>query len=96
MEGNFVKAYSKNTTGKVTFYLFEIAALVVCALYFVLSIVRAVQFGDFVTFLEYFMQGVIYGLILYGLGRLIDLKLAKEDHCEHKEERKTAAKKEEK
>ena len=96
MEGNFVKAYSKNTTGKVTFYLFEIAALVVCALFFVLAIVRATQYRDFWTFFEYFAQGVVYTLALYGLGRLIDLKLAKADCCEKKEERKTAVKKEDK
>ena len=96
MEGNFVKAYSKNTNGKVTFYIFEIAALVVLAVYFVLSIVVAAQGGGFFMFLEGLMQGIFYGFALYGIGRLIDLKLAKADCCEKKEEKKPAAKKEEK
>lgn len=96
MEGNFVKASSKNTNGKVTFYIFEFAALAVFAIYFILGIIFAAKSSSFAVFVEAFVQSIFYGLVLYGLGRLIDLKLAKADCCEKKEEKKAPAKKEEK
>ena len=76
---NLLKPQSNNKTANITFYIFEIVAAVICFIYFVMAIIEAVQFTSFLTFVQGFYTGVIYALILYGIGRIIDFVAPKEN-----------------
>ena len=73
MENNILKPTCENKGGRVLFYLFEIAALVVGALYFLFGLVDAIQYSSFGAFASGLLTGVVYLLLLYGVGRIIDL-----------------------
>ena len=82
MEKNILKANSQ--AGKTTFYMFEIAALAVGALFFVIGIVVAALGMGFWAFLEDFALGAFLMFALYGLGRVIDLLYYKSEKCAEK------------
>ena len=73
MENNIIKPTCENKAGRILFYIFEIAALAVCALYFLIGLIDAIQLSTFMLFVNGLMQGAIYMLLLYGIGRIIDL-----------------------
>lgn len=73
MENNILKPTCQRKAGRVLFYVFEIVALVVGALYFVLAIVNAAQWGTFMTFVDGLVTAAIWLFLLYGVGRIIDL-----------------------
>ena len=79
MENNILKPTCENKAGRILFYIFEIAALAVCALYFLIGLIDAIQWGSFMTFLNGLVQGAIYLLLLYALGRIIDLLYRKNE-----------------
>ena len=81
------KAQSQNRAGKATFYMFEIAALAVVAIFFILAIVNIAQGAGFAWFLQYLVEGAFYGFILFGLGRVVDLLYCKAE-CHAKKEEK--------
>ena len=82
-----LKAQSQNKVARATFYTFEIAALVVAAVYFMLAVITLAQGGGFVWFLQGLVEAAIFMFILYGLGRVIDLLYCKAE-CHAKKEEK--------
>ncbi len=92
MQNNIFVAQSKNTAGKTLFYMFEFAALVVALFEFILGIYSAAVGGNFMSFISYLTQAIIYSLILFGIGKLLDLHCAKADRCAKKAEETDAPK----
>lgn len=85
-------ATSKNKTGKTLFYIFEIAALVVGVIMLIINIYSAAIYGGsagFMAFLSGLASLAFDVLVLFGIGKIIDLKMAKKDAKEQKEENKT-------
>ena len=74
---SIIKPTTQNKTGRLTFYIFEIAGAAFFGILFIAAIVVAALTRSFMTWLEYFMAGIIICLVLYGLGRLIDLSYTK-------------------
>lgn len=72
MEHNFLKPSCKNLAGKTLFYIFEIASLVIFVIQFILAIIVGAHFG-FLNFVEAFCSGIINLLLIFGLGKIIDL-----------------------
>ena len=79
---NIVKP--KSESGKVIFYIFEICALVVAVLNFVLAIYFAAEYQSFLYFVNEIPTIIVNPLILYGIGRIVDLMCCKAD-CKKKE-----------
>ncbi len=78
-------ANSKSKAGKIIFYTFEIAALVVGVLSLILSIYTAAIYGGgagFMSFLSGLATLAFDVLVLFGIGKIIDLKMAKKDSKE--------------
>ena len=73
MENNILKPTCENKAGRALFYVFEIVALAVAALYVLEGLVWVFQGAAFSLFLGNLVQGAIYMLLLYGIGRIIDL-----------------------
>lgn len=69
----FFKPTTTNKAGRVLFYIFEIFAACVLLLGFILSIVASVLQKSFMSFVADFMQVVYQTLIIFGLGRIVDL-----------------------
>lgn len=86
MIDNILKPVSTSKGGKTTFYIFEISALVIGAFFIILSIYNAAQSHSLITFIYEVIQGAIYTLIVYGIGRIIDILNAK--GCCKKQEQK--------
>ena len=86
--GNIFTPNSKGTAGKVTFFIFEIAALVVFAFFFIFAIIDAARLDSFVLFMQEFFQGVIYTLLIFGFGRVIDLLYSQTEGKAEKKEKK--------
>ena len=80
MENNFLKPCSQNKGAKALFYIFEISALCVGVLLFILGIIWAAQGAGFSTFLQTLVQAVFYTLVLFGFGKVIDLLSCKHEH----------------
>ncbi len=74
---NLFKASSKNKTARVTFYLFEIAALVIGVILLVMGLANSINYSSFAVFIDGLVSAVMNMLILYGIGRVIDLLAAK-------------------
>ena len=70
---NILKPACQSKAGKVLFYIFEIAALVVAAIYILLGLINAIEWSNFMTFVNGLVEGAIQMLVLYGIGRVIDL-----------------------
>jgi len=73
------KASSTNKTGKAIFYTFEISALIVGILLFILAIYNASISGKFMVFLQGLTTTVFCALVLYALGKICDLLFSKKD-----------------
>lgn len=86
--GNIFTPNSKSTAGKVTFFIFEIAALVIWAAFFIFAIVDIARGADFFWFLQQLIQGLLYGLLVYGFGRVIDLLYSQSEGKAEKKEKK--------
>lgn len=67
------KASSKSKFGKTIFYIFEISALVVGILLFILAIYNASVSNNFMTFLNGFTTMIASTLTIFGLGKICDL-----------------------
>lgn len=74
-----IKASSKNTVGKAIFYTFEICALVVGVFTLILGIYSGTELSSFFAFLQYFVSAITNTLLIYGLGKVIDLMYARKD-----------------
>ena len=85
MGNNLFKSYSKDNVGKITFYIFEFAALAIWAAYFIFAIVDIARGADFFWFLQELIQGFFTGLVVFGLGRIIDVLCAKNQKNETKQ-----------
>ena len=77
MNNNLITPNTQNKAGRLTFYIFEIAGAAIFGILFIAAIVMAALTRSFMTWLEYFMAGTIICLVLYGIGRLIDLSYVK-------------------
>ena len=67
------KAQSTNKTTGLLFYIFEICAAAYFFVAFILCIVGAAQAGSFGLFVEAFLTTIFNTLVLFGLGKIIDL-----------------------
>lgn len=92
---NLIKPVSENKTGRLTFYIFEIASAALAFLILIAAIVIAALTSSFMNFFEYFLIDIVVFLFVYGLGRLIDLSFAKldkkcncDENCDCKKEDK--------
>ena len=70
---NIFKAQSNNKTTGLIFYVFEICAAAIFFIMFILSIIYAVQMSSFAIFIETILTAIFYSLVLFGLGKVIDL-----------------------
>lgn len=82
------KANSKSTAGKAIFYTFEISALVIAVLLFVLAIYNAAKSENFMVFLSGFVNMIVNTLIVFGLGKICDLLYSKKEAKAEKAEAK--------
>lgn len=83
MENNFLKPCSQNKGAKALFYIFEISALCVGVLMFITSIIIVAQGWGFASFIQSLCETVLFTLVLFGLGKMIDLLSCKhEHHCQ--------------
>lgn len=73
MEKNIFKPMSKNKAGRTLFYIFEIAALCIGAILFIAAIASAIASSSFIAFITGLMNSAVFTLILYGIGRIVDL-----------------------
>ena len=81
-----IKPSSESKAARITFYIFEITAAVYFLVMFIVGIVVAAdRFGTFMSFVAYFFDGILHGLILYGVGRIIDLLSSVFGTCECEE-----------
>lgn len=85
------KPVSENKAARLAFYIFEFASLAIFALGFIICIVEAVNYSSFLWFVESLISVCVNTLIVYALGRLVDLGYAKVCKCN---EKKTEEKKE--
>ena len=94
---NIFVPHTKNTAGKVLYWLFEISAIALFAIYFILGVYWGAVAGGFMTFLQCFLEAWFYCLALYGFARVLDMLYCKKDHCQAgNEEKAPKAKKENK
>ena len=80
------QAETQNKTGKTLFYIFEICALVVGVLSLVMAIYYASVYESFVAFISYFIPVIVDSLVVFGLGKLIDLLYCKKE-CKKQEQK---------
>lgn len=83
---------SKSKAGKIIFYTFEIAALIVGVLSLILCIYTAAIYGGgagFMAFLSGLATLAFDVLVLFGIGKIVDLMMAKKEAKQQKEENKT-------
>ena len=73
MENNILKPTCESKAGRVLFYVFEIAAAVIAFLFILEGLVWVFQGAGFATLVSALEQATIYLLLLYGIGRVIDL-----------------------
>ena len=73
------KASSKSKIGKTIFYCFEISALVVGVLLFILAIYNASVSSNFMAFLNGFVSMIVSTLTIFGLGKICDLLYCKKE-----------------
>ncbi len=73
MNKNILKADSKNGVGRILFYIFEICALIVGIIMFIMAIYNACKTESFMVFLNAFASVIFTVLALYGIGKIIDL-----------------------
>ena len=85
---DFFKAETQNKTGKTLFYIFEICALVVGVLSLVMAIYYAAVYESFIAFISYLIPVIVDTLVVFGLGKLIDLLYCKKD-CKKQEQKQT-------
>lgn len=78
MNKNFLKASSKNRIGKTLFYIFEFSALAIFTIQFIIAIIAGATSGSFGIFVESFVSAFIYTLIIFALGKIIDLLACKQ------------------
>lgn len=76
---NIVKATAKSKAAQVTFYVFEICALIIGAIVFTMGLVNAIRYNSFDAFVNGLISGAFDFLVLYGIGRVIDLLAAKKE-----------------
>lgn len=96
------KAHSKCKTNRIIFYVFEICALIVAAVFLIYGLYiwiyytasYGVNSGYFFSGLMQIVYGLIYGCVLYGIGKVIDLAHVKS--CCKKPEEEISAETEEK
>ncbi len=81
---NIFKSESENKTGKILFYIFEAAAAFVALVTFILAIIYADSYQAFIVFVEYFVNGIVSSLTIFGFGKIIDLLYARKSKCEKK------------
>ena len=74
---NIFKPQTENKVGKAIFYIFEISAIVIAFLYLVLTIYYTANLGSFIVFVTYLLQTVFNTLVVYGIGKIIDLHYCK-------------------
>ena len=84
MDKNFLKATSKSVAGKTLFYIFEFTALAFFVIEFILAIILGANAG-FSSFLSATMNAIVYTLIIFALGKIIDLLYLKNDSNKTKE-----------
>ena len=83
MKDNIIMPKTKDKTGRLTFFIFEIAAVSLAFFIFIAAIVMAALTRTFMAFFEYFMIAIGVCLFIYALGRLIDLSYVKaESKCD--------------
>lgn len=82
------KASSKSAVGKTIFYCFEISALVVAILMFVLAIYNASVSSNFMVFLKGLESMILDTFTLFALGKIIDLLFCRKEAkcCDKSEE----------
>ena len=78
---NIFTPNSKCPKTKLVFYVFELSALVIGIILFIMSVVSAAKLESFAVFVDGMVQAVFYVLILFGFGKIIDLLGCKPDHC---------------
>ena len=69
---------AKSSTGKVVFYIFEICALIVGIFSLTMAIYNSAKTESFMVFLNGTIPMIVNTLLLYGIGRIIDLHYAKQ------------------
>lgn len=80
MNKNILKADSQNGVGKTLFYIFEICALIVGIIMFIIAIYNACKTESFMVFLNSFVSVIFNVLALYGIGKIIDLLCYKKEN----------------
>lgn len=86
------KANSKSSVGKAIFYCFEICALVVGIILFILAIYNSAKTESFVVFLSGLASTIVNTLTLYALGKICDLLYCKKEENSNKSENEPANK----
>ncbi len=92
-----ISPISDSKPARITFYTFEIASAVYFIVMFVMAIVDAAAWGSAATFFVEFFDACWKTLILYGIGRIVDVLCSvfggcECEECEEKEEPKTEEK----
>lgn len=80
------KAETQNKAGKTLFYIFEVCAVIVGILSLVMAIYYAAIYESFVAFISYFIPAIVDTLVVFGLGKLIDMLYCKKD-CKKQEQK---------
>ena len=76
---NILKPASTNKAARVTFYIFEIVAVVVAGIMLLMGLIDAINWRSFSAFISSFVNATINLFVLYGIGRVIDLLAAKNE-----------------
>ena len=82
---DFFKAETQNKSGKTLFYIFEICALVVGVLSLIMAIYYGAVYQSFIAFLSYLIPVIVDTLIVFGIGKVIDLLYCKKE-CKKQEQ----------
>lgn len=79
MDKNIILSACKSSAGKLLFYIFEIAALVIGVISLVIAIYSSATTASFLVFVSGLVSAVINTLVIYGIGKIIDLLYLKSE-----------------
>ncbi len=91
---NIFKPQTENSVGKAIFYIFEVCAIIVGLCSLILTIYYTVNYNSFMAFISYLTPTIVDTLVVFGIGKLIDLLYCKKSCNAPKQEEKKEEKEE--
>lgn len=76
---------NKKGAGMILFYVFEAFALLLAFVGFIIAIIQAVDYSSFMVFVQSWLSTLGTALIIFGVGKIVDLLYYAHVKTENKE-----------